>query len=416
MAAPPFAGKRSRSIGPDVNLKNLTLDKISGGLILGAILLALIAANSPLAGLYDAIHHTPIRIGLAPYLIDEPLIVWINQGLMTIFFLLVGVEIKHELLEGHLSSLRRAALPAIAAFGGMVAPALIYAAFTASDGGALRGWAIPMATDIALALAILSLLGAGVPVGLKVFLMALAIFDDIGAVAIIAVFYGEDIQTLPMLVAFVAFAVMVGLNRLGYARPLALAALGAVLWVALFRSGVEAALAGVLIAAVVPNGTRDSSAPSPLLRTKRVLHPWAGLLIVPLFGFFNAGVTIELETLQNVTGGVSLGVFLGLFLGKQIGVFGATWCAVKLKFGQLPPGVGFRHIYGAGLLAGVGFTMGLFVTALAFEAPEMAASARLAILAGSSLSAVAGLAVLWFAQSARPPTRRRPSLKAVGPE
>jgi Na+:H+ antiporter, NhaA family len=387
-----------------VTLKNLTLDRISGGMILGAILLALVAANSPLAGLYDAIHHVPIRVGLAPYLIDEPLIVWINQGLMTIFFVLVGVEIKHELLEGHLSSLRRAALPAFAAFGGMVVPALVFAAFTASDGDALRGWAIPMATDIALALAILSLLGSRVPVGLKVFLMALAIFDDIGAVAIIAVFYGEDIQTLPMLLALATFAVMVGLNRMRYARPWALTALGVVLWIALFQSGVEAALAGVLIAAVVPNGAKGACAPSPLVRTERLLHPWASLLIVPLFGFFNAGVPVELETLRNATGGVSLGVFLGLFLGKQIGVFGATWCAVKLKIGLLPPGVGFRHIYGVALLAGVGFTMGLFVTALAFETSEMAASARLAILAGSSLSAVAGLVVLWFAQSSTPDT------------
>ena len=385
-----------------MSLKSLTLDRISGGLILGAILLALIAANSPLVDLYDAIHHISIRIGLTPYVIDEPLIVWINQGLMTFFFVLVGVEIKRELLEGHLSSLRRAALPAIAAFGGMVVPALIFAAITASDGAALRGWAIPMATDIALALAILSLLGGRAPVGLKIFLMALAIFDDIGAVVIIAVFYGEEIQILPMLLALATFAVMVGLNRIGHARPPALTALGVVLWVALFRSGIEPALAGVLIAAVVPNGARDSGAPSPLLRTERLLHPWAGLLIVPLFGFFNAGVTVAPETVRNVTGGVSLGVFLGLFLGKQIGVFGATWCAVKLKLGLLPAGVGFRHIYGASLLAGVGFTMGLFVTALAFGASEMAASARLAILAGSGLSAVAGLLVLWFAQDARP--------------
>jgi len=379
-----------------VSAKPLTLDRMSGVLILGAIVLALIAANSPLAPVYDAIHHAPVRIGLAPFLIDEPLIVWINQGLMTIFFVLVGVEIKHELVEGHLSSLRRAALPAIAAVGGMVVPALIYVAFTAPEGEALRGWAIPMATDIALALALLSLLGGRVPAGLKVFLMALAIFDDLGAVAIIAVFYGEDIQFLPLMVAVLTFGVMVGLNRIGHARPLALAVLGAVLWVALFQSGVEAALAGVLIAAVVPNGADPDPEMSPLLRTERLLHPWASLLIVPLFGFFNAGVTIEVETLRNITGGVSLGVFLGLFLGKQIGVLGATWCAVRLKIGVLPSGVGFRHIHGAGLLAGVGFTMSLFVTALAFETSALAANARLAVLAASSLSAIAGLLVLWM--------------------
>jgi len=262
----------------------------------------------------------------------------------------------------------------------------------------VRGWAIPMATDIALALALLSLLGNRVPVGLKVFLMALAIFDDLGAVAIIAFFYGEEVHTLPLMLAALTFAAMVGLNRVGQAKPLPLAMLGAILWLALFQSGIEAALAGVMIAAVVPNEAKHDDSNSPLLRIQQLLHPWASLLIVPIFGFFNAGVTIETETLQNVTGGVSLGVFFGLFLGKQIGVFGATWFAVKLNIGVLPPGVGFRHIYGAGLLAGVGFTMGLFVTALAFDVAALAASARLAILIGSTLSAVVGLAVLRFAQ------------------
>ncbi|WP_448325992.1 Na+/H+ antiporter NhaA [Sulfitobacter sp. M13] len=380
-------------------IESLALNRISGVMILSAIILALIAANSPLAGMYAVFHHTPIRVGLGLYKIDAPLIVWINQGLMTFFFVLVGVEIKHELVGGHLSTLRKAALPAIAALGGMIVPALIYVAFAASDGEALRGWAIPMATDIALALALLSLLGNRVPVGLKAFLMALAIFDDLGAVAIIAFFYGEEVHTLPLMLAVLTFAAMVGLNRVGQAKPLPLAMLGAILWLALFQSGIEAALAGVLIAAVVPNGAKHDDSHSPLLRTQRLLHPWASLLIVPIFGFFNAGVTIEIETLQNVTGGVSLGVFFGLFLGKQIGVLGATWCAVKLNIGVLPPAVGFKHIYCAGLLAGVGFTMGLFVTALAFDTDVLAASARLAILIGSTLSALVGLAVLWSAQS-----------------
>tara|TARA_R100000789_G_scaffold42925_1_gene44419 strand:+ start:608 stop:1747 length:1140 start_codon:yes stop_codon:yes gene_type:complete len=372
----------------------MTLDRISGVLILSAIILALVAANSPLSDLYAAIHHAPIRFGFLPYQIEEPLIVWINQGLMTIFFVLVGVEIKHELLEGHLSNLRRASLPAFAALGGMGVPALIYVAFTASDGEALRGWAIPMATDIALALALLSLLGPRIPVALKVFLMALAIFDDLGAVAIIAVFYGEEIQVLPLGLATITFGAMIGLNRLGYARPLALSLLGGLLWMMLFQSGFEAALAGILIAAVVPNGAKNNHGHSPLIITQRLLHPWASLLIVPVFGFFNAGVTVEAEMLGGLNNGVSLGVFLGLFLGKQIGVLGATWIAVKLNLGELPPEVTYRHIYGAALLAGVGFTMGLFVTALAFDAPALATSARLSILAGSSLSAIAGLTVL----------------------
>lgn len=244
-------------------------------MILSAIILALSAANSPLAGMYAVVHHAPIRVGLDPYQIDAPLIVWINQGLMTIFFVLVGVEIKHELVAGHLSTLRKAALPTIAALGGMIVPALVYVAFAASEGEALRGWAIPMATDIALALALLSLLGNRVPVGLKVFLMALAIFDDLGAVAVIAFFYGEEVNTLPMMLAALTFAAMVGLNRVGQAKPLPLAMLGAILWLALFQSGIEAALAGVLIAAVVPNGPKHDDSNSPLLRTQRAACPWA---------------------------------------------------------------------------------------------------------------------------------------------
>lgn len=374
-----------------------TIDQISGILIVLAIMLALLAANSPLAGLYDAIHHAPIRIGIPPYQIDEPLIIWINQGLMTWFFLLVGLEIKGELIEGHLSTLSMATLPAIAAFGGMVVPAAIYVGFTAAAGEALRGWAIPMATDIALALAALSLLGKYVPVGLKVFLMALAIFDDLGEVTVIALFYGDNVQAVPLMLAGLTFAMMFGFTLLGYAHPLILIFLGTVLWLLLFQSGIEAALAGVLIAATVPNRSKGDQDTSPLRRTQRMLHPWASLLIVPVFGLFNAGITIETETLRNSFNSVSLGVFFGLFLGKQIGVLGATWGAVRMGIGVLPAGVGFRHIYGAALLAGVGFTMGLFVTTLAFESSTLAASARLSILVSSSLAAITGMVVLWAA-------------------
>ncbi len=373
-----------------------TLDQISGVLTLAAIVLALLAANSSLSELYNAIHHAPIRIGIPPYQLDEPLITWINQGLMTLFFLLVSLEIKQELVKGRLSTLRAAALPAFAALGGMVMPAAIYVAFTAGGGDVLRGWAIPMATDIALALATLSLLGNRVPAGIKVFLMALAIFDDLGAVAVIVFFYGEDVHLVPLIFAAATFAGLVALSRLGLTHPLGLAVLGSVLWLALFRSGVEPAIAGVFVGSVIPMDSADSRGLSPLRRAEHVLRPLAGLLIVPLFGFFNAGVTIEAGTLQNVTGPVSLGVFFGLVLGKQFGVFGATWFSVRMGIGKLPPGIRFRDVYGAALLSGVGFTMALFVTTLAFASPTMAASARLAILAGSSLSAVAGIGVLWF--------------------
>lgn len=383
--------KSSRTVKPP------NIDQVSGVLILTAVAFALFAANSSLAGWYTVLHHTPIRVGVAPYQLDEPLIVWINQGLMTLFFLLVGLEIKQELVAGHLSTLRTAALPAIAAIGGMAVPAAIFVALNLTNGEALRGWAVPTATDIALALAALSLLGNRVPTALKAFVMALAIFDDIGAVIIIAAFYGEEIQSAPLMGAVLTYVVLVALNRFNVARPVPLVILGAILWLALLRSGIEAALAGVLIASVVPHEAKKHHGQTLLRRTERALHPWASLLIVPLFGFFNAGVAIETSTLGNLDIGVATGVILGLFIGKQAGIFGATWCAVRLGVGVLPNEVKFVHIYGAALLAGIGFTMALFITQLAFETPHLAATARIAILLGSSLSGMAGLWVLWKA-------------------
>jgi len=391
MKATEATSKLSRMVKPP------NLDQVSGILILTAIAIALLAANSPLSGWYTTLHHVPIRIGIAPYQLDEPLIVWINQGLMTLFFLLVGLEIKQELVAGHLSTLRTAALPAIAAIGGMAIPAIIFVAFNIADSDALRGWAIPTATDIALALAALSLLGDRIPVALKAFVMALAIFDDLGAVVIVAALYGEEVQTAPLALAVLAFFVLVALNRLNLARPVPLVLLGAILWLALLRSGIEAALAGVLIASVVPHEPENAYSQTPLRRTERALHPWASLLIVPLFGFFNAGVAIEASTFRNFELGVASGIFFGLFLGKQAGIFGATWCAVRLGIGVLPAGVKFAHIYGAALLAGIGFTMALFITQLAFDTSNLAATARLAILLGSTLSGLAGICVLWFA-------------------
>lgn len=374
-----------------------SIDQVSGVLILTAVAFALFAANSSLAGWYAVLHHTPIRIGVAPYQLDEPLIVWINQGLMTLFFLLVGLEIKQEAVAGHLSTLRTAAVPAIAAVGGMAVPAAVFAALNLTNGEALRGWAVPTATDIALALAALSLLGKRVPAALKAFVMAFAIFDDLGAVIIIAAFYGGEIQSAPLGVAVFTYVVLIALNRFNVARPVPLVVLGAVLWLALLRSGIEAALAGVLIASVVPHEAKKPHGQTLLGRTERALHPWASLLIVPLFGFFNAGVTIETGTLGNLDFGVATGVIFGLFLGKQVGIFGATWCAVRLGLGALPDDVKFVHIYGAALLAGIGFTMALFITQLAFETSQLAATARIAILLGSSLSGLAGLWVLWHA-------------------
>ena len=368
-------------------------ERAAGPLVVAAIVLGLGAANSPLSGVYQAVHHTAVHVGVGAFAIDEPLIGWINDGLLVFFFLLVGLEIKRELLEGHLSTPARAALPAFAAIGGMLAPAAIYAGLNWSDPIALRGWAIPTATDIVLALSIVALLGPRVPTGLKVFLTAVAIFDDIGAVLIIAMFYGEDIAVVSLAVAGLAFAGLFALNRYRIARPGPWMAFGLVLWVAMLEAGVEAALAGVLVALTVPLRAPDGAL-SPLREAERRLHPWTVLVIVPLFAFFNAGIVIDGAAATQIFGPVSFGVVGGLLLGKPLGVFGATWAAVRLGFGQLPAGVRWRQILGVALLAGIGFTMSLFIATLAFSNPGVIASAKLAILAASLLSAAAGTAVL----------------------
>lgn len=388
--------------------KLFRFEQASGLLIIAAMLLGLAAANSPLAALYAAVHHAPIYIGVGPLVINEPLIGWINEGLMVFFFLLVGLEIKRELMEGHLSMPRCAALPAFAALGGMVVPAAIYAGLNWSDPEAIRGWAIPTATDIVLALGVLSLLGSRVPVSLKVFLTALAIFDDIGAVLIIGLFYGEDISLAPLLVAVFALAGLALLNAFRIARAAAYIVVGLVLWMAMLEAGVEAALAGILIALAVPlhgpgSHGPGSHGPSPLRETERCLHPWGVLVIVPLFAFFNAGIAINGDAFESLLDPVSLGVVGGLFLGKQLGVVGAAWVAVRLGLGQLPAGVSWGQIYGIALLAGIGFTMSLFVASLAFSDAALIASAKIAILAGSFVSAVAGLGVIYL-------TTRKPQL------
>lgn len=375
-------------------LKLFRFEQASGLLIIVAILLGLVAANSPLSALYEAVHHAPIHVGVGPFVINEPLIAWINEGLMVFFFLLVGLEIKRELLEGHLSTARCAALPAFAALGGMAVPAAIYAGLNWADPVAVRGWAIPTATDIVLALGMLSLLGSRVPVSLKVFLAALAIFDDIGAVLIIGLFYGEEISLVPLLVATFALAGVALLNVFRITRPAAYVAVGLVLWVAMLEAGVEAALAGVLIALAVPLHLPDSRVSSPLRETERRLHPWAVLVVVPLFAFFNAGIAIDGDIFAMFFTPVSLGVAGGLFLGKQLGVLGVAWLAVRLGLGQLPAGVSWGQIYGAALLAGIGFTMSLFVASLAFFDVALIVSAKMAILIGSLLSAVAGLVAI----------------------
>lgn len=365
----------------------------AGGIILGgAAILALIISNSPLSVFYDLFLSLPVEVRIGGLQIAKPLLLWINDGLMAVFFLLVGLEIKRELVEGELSSLSQAALPAVAALGGMAVPAAIYAFLNLGDPTALRGWAIPAATDIAFAMGVLSLLGQRVPISLKVFLLAVAIFDDLGAIVIIALFYTADLSVLSLLLAVAILAAMLALNRLGVARIAPYALLGIVLWVCVLKSGVHATLAGVAMAFAIPMRTTES--PSPLKTIEHALHPWVAFLIVPLFGFANAGVSLTGLSWAVLANGVTLGIAAGLFFGKQIGIFGMVFICTRLGLTRLPDGANWLSIYGVAAVAGIGFTMSLFIGTLAWETADYAAPLRLGVLAGSLLSGVAGYLAL----------------------
>ena len=370
----------------------------------GGVLLMLAAAtalaidNSPLAPLYDALLTTPVVVQVGALALDKPLLLWLNDGLMALFFLLVGLEIKRELLDGNLSSWRQAVLPALAAFGGMAAPALIYVAFNADDPVALRGWAIPAATDIAFAVGILALLGRRVPAGLKVFLLTLAVIDDLGAILIIAVFYTADLSLTSLGIAGAAAAALLALNLAGVTRLLSYALVGLVMWVAVLKSGVHATLAGVVIALFVPLRTSDPSTTPPLVRAEHGLHGFVTLFVMPVFAFANAGVHLGSLSLGNFLSPIPLGIAVGLLMGNQLGIFGLTWAGVRLGVCRLPAGVTWLHVYGASALAGIGFTMSLFIGALAFDDPTHQAAMRLGVLSGSLLSGIVGYAVLrWLA-------------------
>jgi NhaA family Na+:H+ antiporter len=329
---------------------------------------------------------------------DKTLLIWINDLLMAIFFLLVGLEIKREIVVGELSDPSRVALPAVAAVGGMLVPAAIYAWFNWYDPVGIRGWAIPSATDIAFALGVLSLFGARVPLGLKVFLMTLAVLDDLGAIVVIALFYTSDLSLEALLLASIAIAALAGLNRSGVRRIAPYVLVGTVLWACVLKSGVHATLAGVVTAMFVPTAAaHDGDEPPPASRLEHSLHPWVAFGILPLFAFANAGVDFEGLSVDDLLDPIPLGILLGLFVGKQAGVFAFAWIAVKSGLARLPAGVTFGQVYGAAILCGIGFTMSLFVGMLAFEntaAGEVIVTDRLGILAGTFLSAIVGAAVL----------------------
>jgi NhaA family Na+:H+ antiporter len=372
------------------------LESASGLVLLAAAILALIASNSPLAPLYDLFLRTPVAVRVGGLHLDKPLLLWINDGLMAFFFLVVGAEIKREVIEGELSSIRRAILPVLAALGGMAVPAVLYILVSQGDRDMLAGWAIPTATDIAFALAALSVIGKAAPPSLKVFLLALAIIDDLGAIVIIAIFYTSELSAVALGLAAGALALMFLLNRLGVKSVAPYAVLGAILWVLVLKSGVHATLAGVATALAIPLKGKDGA--SPLRHVEHSVAPWSSFLVMPLFGFANAGLNLAGVGFQHLFHGVASGIAVGLFFGKQIGVFGATWLAVRLGLGERPAGVSWSGLYGVAFLAGIGFTMSLFIGTLAWDDGSHAAEIRLGVLEGSLLSAVAGIAILLATQ------------------
>ncbi len=378
---------------PTERLRAFIASESAGGIVLiVAAAVALAVANSPMLPTYQALLATPVEFNAGELVaIDKPLLLWINDGLMALFFFLIGLEVKREIVTGQLRSWKQASLPVYAALGGMILPALVFVAINAGSPENIRGWAIPAATDIAFALGLLALLGSRVPVALKALLLAIAIIDDIGAIAIIALFYTENMNVGALGLALVPAAAMLVLNRAGVARTIPYFLFGAFLWICVLQSGVHATLAGVVTAMFVPIATGEER---PLERLEHALHPWVAFLILPIFAFANAGVSFAGAGLDVLLAPLSLGIAAGLVIGKQIGIFGACWIAVKSGLATLPAGVSLRHVYGLSCLAGIGFTMSLFIGNLAFVAVDSIAAVKLGVLSGSLVAAIAGVVVL----------------------
>lgn len=411
------------------------MEAAGGILLLIAAATAMVLANSPFAGSYFELWNTPVSVGVGSWALTKPVLLWVNDGLMALFFFVVGLEIKRELLIGELSSLRKATVPIAAALGGMIMPALVYVSFN-SGRETLPGWGIPMATDIAFAVGILALLAKNAPVGLKVFLTAVAIIDDIGAVLVIAVFYTAKVNLTALVVASGVLLALFALNWMRVRIPLPYLLLGLILWFAVLKSGVHATVAGVALAFFIPaqrsldeqtflqkaRGFLDAfekggphpgpmptydqraaihslerlshSAEAPLARLEHRFHPWVAFFIVPLFAFANAGVAIQVGSSGFFQNPVTLGVTFGLLFGAPLGVFLFTWGAVRSGLGDLPKGVTWREVAGVAALCGIGFTMSLFIGSLAFDAPEYLEQAKVGIVVGSALSALVGATLL----------------------
>jgi NhaA family Na+:H+ antiporter len=362
--------------------------------------LALLAANTGAAGLYAYFIDTPVEVRVGGLQIAKPLFLWVNDGLMAIFFFLVGLELKREFLEGELSRPANVLLPALGAVGGMVVPVAVFVFMNRGDATAMQGWAIPAATDIAFALGILTLLGSRVPVSLKVFLVSLAIFDDLGAIIIIAIFYSADLSTSALVAATVCLVTLTIMNRRGVMSISSYVLVGVVMWIAVLKSGVHATLAGVALAAFIPMRDPDNPDYSPLRELEHDLHQVVAFGVLPLFAFVNAGIDLKGVGIDNLLHPVPLGIAAGLFVGKQVGIFLLCFIAIKLGLARLPDGANWGGLYGVSILCGVGFTMSLFVGSLAFENTvidqSMIFDERLGIILGSLLSGIMGYLVLYF--------------------
>ncbi|MGL4495862.1 MAG: Na+/H+ antiporter NhaA [Beijerinckiaceae bacterium] len=365
---------------------------VTGLMLAAAAALALIVANSPLGGWYQRLLDTPAVFSIGAFIIDKPLLLWINDGLMAIFFVLVGLEIKRELYVGELAGWDRAALPVIAAIGGFATPALIYTALNFGNPEAIKAWAVPTATDIAFVVGIVALLGKAVPLSLRAFVVALAIIDDLLAIIVIALFYTDKLSLSSLLIAGVCLAGLIALNRLRVRRLAPYILIGVIMWAAVLKSGVHATLAGVALALTIPLERDDGH--SMLENFEHALAPYVGFLIVPIFAFANAGVPLKGLTLATFTNPVTLGIILGLVAGKFIGVTGATWLAVKSGITNKPEGAGWQQIIGVAFLTGIGFTMSLFIGALALPDEDKQVLIRIGVMTGSLIAGLIGTAIL----------------------
>tara|TARA_R110002153_G_scaffold32537_2_gene98415 strand:- start:3635 stop:4834 length:1200 start_codon:yes stop_codon:yes gene_type:complete len=381
---------------PSVIQKFFQHEAASGFILVFAAVLAMIMANSPLNNFYNGLLEIPVSVRFGAFEIAKPLILWVNDGLMAIFFFLVGLEIKREILGGNLSSPSQITLPAIAAVAGIVFPALIYVWFNADDPVAIKGWAIPSATDIAFAVGVFTIFGKSLPLSLKLFLLSVAIFDDIGAIVIIALFYSQDLSTTSLIVAVSGLVVLFALNRFKVRTQAAYILVGVVVWAAVLKSGVHATLAGFALAWFIPMTVKNEDGHPMLEHMEHQLHPWVGFFVLPIFAFANAGVSFIGASLDNIFNPITLGIAAGLFIGKQVGIFGICWLTVKSGLAKLPEHATWPQLYGVTLLCGIGFTMSLFIGSLAFEDQplEYQVSVKVGVLLGSLLSAFIGAFIL----------------------